>query len=120
MLFVRAKRSAARINDMVELSRLASAGSQCPLAEGVLRMHPCAALHGLDGRCARRIQNSAQADIRRTSIIAVIRLERIFVSPRYFAEHIIDAVHEAIAWTDIELSIAIDDGPDKTLIDIWR
>lgn len=89
MLFVRVKRSAARINDMVELSRLASAGSQCPLAEGVLRMHPCAALHGLDGRCARRIQNSAQVDIMRTSIIAVIRLARIFIVPWNFAEHVV-------------------------------
>jgi hypothetical protein len=80
---------------------------------------PWCALHGLDGRCARRIQNSAQADFMRTSIIAVIRLEPVFVSPRHFAEHVIDAVHEAIAWTDTELSIAIGDGPDKTLIDIW-
>jgi len=37
MLFVRVKRSAPRINDMVELSRLANDGSQCPLANGVLR-----------------------------------------------------------------------------------
>jgi hypothetical protein len=37
MLFVRVKRSAPRINDMVELSRRANDGSQCPLAAGVLR-----------------------------------------------------------------------------------
>ena len=118
MSFVRVKRSAPRINDMVELSRLASSGSQCPLAEGVLRMHTCAALHGLDGRCARRIQNSAYADIRPTSIIAVIRLARILVSPRHFAEHVVDAVYEVIARSDIQMSFAIDDGPDALRIDI--
>ena len=120
MLFVRVKRSAPRINDMVELSRRANGGSQCPLASGFASAAPlCALAKGLTAVVRGVPDYRNIGTIRTSSIIPIAGLVEVHVGPWFGAAHECKPVDEPEAGREQQPTLAIEDSPPMPIVGIF-